>query len=336
VSIILLFPLLTNAIDRPGCRNSRTAIPGRHLYLTGQHGFQPGILMAPPERELQTQVASQRLLRFCQRPIHRKSVRTHPRWQRYRVNCSRFDILKRDPHKLHLSFPPKTPVPSRHTKSFKPPRGRAGSAPRWPAHPLGPLNSFTCAAVRPRFNRRDSRVYGPVIHAPALRHSTWEAGLSLRCRLLPHRKPVFITCARYGVCPHAIQAPNHPEHRPGQSHPVGQVELSQLVIIRAPSPLAQALRNVSYPSAGAVVWPALADGTLPEQPKPTVFKLVRQRDFVARLRPTQKKMEVEPSRHLPKLRAQRNQESGIGPLDQLRRQAHQRPGPAIRDFRGRD
>jgi len=100
--------------------------------------------------------------------------------------------------------------------------------------------------------------------------------------------------------------------------------------------LAQALRNVGYPSAGAVVWPALADGTLPEQTKPTVFKLVRQRDFVARLRPTQKKMEVEPSRHLPKLRAQRNQESGIGPLDQLRRQAHQRPGPAIRDFRGRD
>jgi DMSO/TMAO reductase YedYZ molybdopterin-dependent catalytic subunit len=64
--------------------------------------------------------------------------------------------------------------------------------------------------------------------------------------------------------------------------------------------------------------------------------LVRQRDFVARLSSTQKKMEVESSRHLPKLRAQRNQELGIGPLDQLRRQAHERPGPAIRLLRGRD
>lgn len=72
--------------------------------LSGQQGVQPGILIAPPERKLQTQVASQRLVRFYQRPIHHKSMRTHSRRQRYRVNCSLIDVLKCCPHKFSL-FP---------------------------------------------------------------------------------------------------------------------------------------------------------------------------------------------------------------------------------------
>jgi hypothetical protein len=100
--------------------------------------------------------------------------------------------------------------------------------------------------------------------------------------------------------------------------------------------MTEALGYVSHPSAGAVVWPALADGTLPKQSEPSVLKLVRQRDLVARLGSTQQKVEMEPSRHFTQLRAQRNQELGIGPLDKLRRLAHQRPGPAIRFLRGRD
>jgi hypothetical protein len=83
---------------------------------------------------------------------------------------------------------------------------------------------------------------------------------------------------------------------------------SYLVLVRAPGPLTGALRHVRHPSAGAVVWPALADRPLPEQSKPPMFELVRQRDLVARFCSPQQKMEMEPSRHLPKLRAQRNQE----------------------------
>jgi hypothetical protein len=67
-----------------------------------------------------------------------------------------------------------------------------------------------------------------------------------------------------------------------------------------------------------------------------MFELVRQRDFIARLGPTQKVMEMEPATLFTQLRAQRYEELRIGPLDNFRRLVHVRPSPAKRSFRGRD
>jgi len=67
-------------------------------HFRRQQGIQlvGGIL--PPERILQTLVAGQRFRRFDQRPIHRKTMWTHPRDQRDGVNGAGFNIFKRFPH----------------------------------------------------------------------------------------------------------------------------------------------------------------------------------------------------------------------------------------------
>jgi hypothetical protein len=70
--------------------------------------------------EQQTQMARHRLWRFCQRPIHRKAMRTHARRQRHRVDCPRPYILKWFPHKLFL-LPPHTSIPSGHNSSSSEP-----------------------------------------------------------------------------------------------------------------------------------------------------------------------------------------------------------------------
>jgi hypothetical protein len=67
-----------------------------------------------------------------------------------------------------------------------------------------------------------------------------------------------------------------------------------------------------------------------------MFKLVRQRDFVADPGSTKQIVKVESPKQLPKLGPQTNQKLGVGTAGQFRRVVHVRPRPAIRSFRGRD
>ena len=187
---------------------------------------------------------------------------------------------------------------------FKPPRQRGRTLARALRARQGPLN-FTCASVTVRHFIREtaedcrSAVFAfatetvghpPLTQRPAL-HALDHGG-QLIVSLICH------TCAPR-VCPHTLQILNHKDYGTRQRHRVGQVVFSQLVFVGSPKAFRKAFGHVLHSSAGAVVCPTLGYCTLPEQPKPAMFKLVRQRDCVARPGSTQQIMEVEPATHFP-------------------------------------
>ena len=69
---------------------------------------------------------------------------------------------------------------------------------------------------------------------------------------------------------------------------VGQVEFSQLVSVRFPSLSDSGTSYAGRPGAGVAPWATpCSNAPRPNKAKPRVLKLMRQRDFVARLRSTQ-------------------------------------------------